>query len=47
MRVRVRKYAPMVFHHIRKIDGLSINDVIASLDPSKNLKIINESISIF
>lgn len=43
MRVTVRKYAPMVFHHIRKIDGLSINDVLVSLDPNKNLKIINES----
>lgn len=33
----------MVFHHIRKIDGLSIAECIESLDPLKNLKIINES----
>ena len=43
MRVTVRKYAPKVFHHLKKIDGFSINDFLNSLDPSRNLKIINES----
>lgn len=43
MRVKVRKYAPQVFHHIRKIDGFSLSDVIASLDPIKNLSIIKEN----
>jgi hypothetical protein len=43
MKVRVRKYAPMVFHHIRKIDNISIGDCLESLDALKNLKNITES----
>lgn len=43
MKVTVRKYAPRVFHHLKKIDGYSINDFLISLDPHKNLKIITES----
>ena len=43
MRVSVRKYAPLVFHHLRKIDGYTITELLSSLDPSKNLKIINDS----
>jgi hypothetical protein len=43
MRVKVRKYAPKVFCHLIKIDGLSINELMASLDPEKNLKLIKES----
>jgi hypothetical protein len=43
MRVTVRKYAPMVFHHLRRVDEYPISEVISSLDPIKNLKIINES----
>jgi len=43
MRTRIRKYAPAVFHHIRKIDDLSVRDCLNSLDPEKNFSIINES----
>lgn len=43
MRVRVRQYAPMVFHHMRKIDNISIKDLTISLDPIKNFKIITDS----
>jgi len=43
MRTKIRKYAPAVFHHIRKIDELSIRDCLQSLDPDRNLKNINES----
>jgi len=43
MRVSLRKYAPMVFFHIIKIDSLDIKQILASLDPEKNLKIIKDS----
>jgi len=43
MRAKIRKYAPAVFHHIRKIDEISVKDCLYSLDPDKNLKIITES----
>ena len=43
MKVALRKYAPMVFFHVIKIDKLSIKQILASLDPEKNLKIIKDS----
>jgi hypothetical protein len=43
MEVKVRKYAPAVFHHIRRIDGANMIELIKSLDPESNLKIIRES----
>jgi len=43
VRVKVRKYAPAVFHHIRKIDEISVRDCLNSLDPDMNMKIITES----
>jgi hypothetical protein len=43
MRVTLRKYAPMVFSHIFKVDHLSIKQILASLDPEQNLKIIKDS----
>lgn len=43
MRVKIRKYAPNVFHHLRKIDEISVTDCIASLDPIKNQKNIIDS----
>lgn len=43
MKAKTRKYAPAVFHHLRKIDDLSIRDLLFSLDPEKNLNMINKS----
>lgn len=43
IKVQVRKYAPLVFHHIRKIDNINIQEVLQSLDPEKNLDKIKES----
>lgn len=43
LNVSVRKYSPLVFHHLRKIDDVSIKQLIESLDPNKNLKIIKEN----
>ena len=43
MKAKIRKYAPSVFHHIRKIDQISIKDCLSSLEPDKNFQIINES----
>jgi hypothetical protein len=43
LKVKVRKYSPCVLHHIKKIDGITVKEMINSLDPMKNLQIINES----
>lgn len=39
---RVRSFSPLVFHHIQLIDNISIDSLIASLDPIKNLSMIKE-----
>lgn len=39
----MRKYAPLIFHHLLKVDGITINDFIASLDPMTNFKQIANS----
>jgi hypothetical protein len=38
IKIKVKKYVPLVFHHIRIIDKKSIDDCIDSLDPIKNLE---------
>lgn len=43
MNVKVRKYAPVVFHHLQRIDEISVSELITSLDPEKNMKIIRDS----
>ena len=43
LEVKIRKYAPRIFHHFRTIDNISNNDFINSLHPLSNLKIIKES----
>ena len=43
MEFQVLAYSPFVFHHLRMIDGLSIDDILKSLDIKKNLEIIKES----
>ena len=40
---KVKEYSPFVFHHIRLLDKLSIDDVLRSLDVKNNLEIINDS----
>ena len=39
---KIMAYCPLVFHHIRLIDKLSIDDLISSLDPLKNMKKLKE-----
>jgi len=34
--VTVKAYCPIVFHYIRKADGVKDNDIIKSLDPTNN-----------
>jgi hypothetical protein len=38
----IMSYCPFVFHHIRKIDKISIDDLLASLNPIKNIEKLNE-----
>jgi len=46
LKVTVRKYSPLIFHHILKSDGISINEFIVSLDPITNFKMISDSFAI-
>ena len=39
---KIKEYCPFVFHHLRNIDNVSIDDIIRSLDPSKNLSKLSE-----
>ena len=34
-------FSPFVFHHIRLIDNITIDDILSSLDPINNIKKIN------
>ena len=38
----IMAYCPFVFHHIRLIDKISIDDLLASLNPIKNIKKMKE-----
>jgi hypothetical protein len=40
---KVLSYSPFVFHHLRLLDKMSIDDILKSLDVNKNLKIINDA----
>ena len=40
---KVKEYSPFVFHHLRLLDKISVDDVLQSLDVKNNLKIINDS----
>ena len=40
---KVMEYSPFVFHHLRSMDKISINDILKSLDVKNNLDMINES----
>ncbi len=43
LNVKIRKYAPKIFYELRKIDNISNEDYLKSLNPQDNLKIIKES----
>ena len=40
---KVKEYSPFVFHHIRLLDKLSVDDILRSLDVKNNMEIINDS----
>ena len=35
---KILSFCPFVFHHIRLIDNISIDDILSSLEPQKNMK---------
>ena len=39
---KVKSFCPFVFHHIRFIDRITNKDIINSLDPKKNLKMLKK-----
>ena len=39
---KVKSFCPFVFHHIRFIDRITNKDIINSLDPKKNLKMLQK-----
>ena len=39
---KIMSFCPFVFHHIRYIDNISIDDILLSLDPIRNIKKIKE-----
>ena len=43
MEFKVLSFSPFVFHHLRLLDKISINDILRSLDIKKNLQIINDA----
>ena len=43
MEFKVLSFSPFVFHHLRLLDKVSINDILKSLDIKKNLEIINDA----
>ena len=40
---KVLSYSPFVFHHLRLIDKITIDDILESLDIKKNLQMVNDS----
>ena len=38
---KILSFSPFVFHHIRLMDNISIDDILSSLDPVNNMKKIN------
>ena len=39
---KIQSFCPFVFHHIRLLDNISIDDILSSLDPVKNMKTIQD-----
>ena len=44
-RVTLRKYSGKVFNHFKKIDSVSVKEMIDSLHPIKNISKIHESLA--
>ena len=40
MQFKILSFCPFVFHHIRLIDNISIDDILSSLEPLQNMKTI-------
>ena len=43
LEIKIKEYCPFVFHHLRFMDKLNIDDVLKSLDFKNNMNIINNS----
>ncbi len=43
LRVKLRKYAGLVFHHLKKMDSVTYAEILESLNPVKNSKIIKDN----
>ena len=43
IKFKIIAYCPFVFHHIRIIDKISIDDFLVSLNPIKNINKLKES----
>lgn len=39
--IKIKKFGSKIFHNIRKHDGISTEDILASLNPDKNLDNLN------
>ena len=42
IKFKIMAYCPFVFHHIRLMDKISIDDILGSLDPNKNILKLKE-----
>ena len=42
IKFKIMSYCPFVFHHIRLMDKISIDDLLVSLDPNKNILKLKE-----
>ena len=42
IKFKIMSYCPFVFHHIRLMDKIQIDDLLVSLDPTKNIKKLKE-----
>ena len=43
IKFKILSFSPFVFHHIRLIDNISIDDILASLDPINNIKYLKSN----
>ena len=42
-KIKIKEYCPFVFHHLRMMDKLTVDDILKSLDYKFNMDIINNS----
>ena len=43
LKVKIRKYAPLVFHHIRKFDEITLDLCLNSLNPDSNIQNLTDN----